>query len=154
MTHFLISPVRALTCLTMMACAVPVFATLGEGVASVQSDQLRMKAQTRVLPNQSFSVHELRMPNNSVVREFVSAGGTVFGVAWQGPFSPDFRQLLGEHFDEYAQAAQNPANRRGRGLHIETDDLVFESSGHMRFLTGRAYLRSQIPQGTSSDAVR
>ena len=130
------------------------FAALGDDVASVQSDQVRMNAQVRVLSNQSFSIHELQMPTGTIVREFVSTGGTVFGVAWQGAFAPDLQQILGTHFDEYVRAARMPENRRGSGLHIGSDDMVFESGGHMRFITGRAYLRSRLPQGVTSDAVR
>jgi hypothetical protein len=133
---------------------VAAFATLGEDVSSVQSDQARMKAAVRFLPGQAYSVHEMSAPGGTVVREFVSTAGTVFGVTWQGSFAPDLRQLLGTHFEEYVQAAQAPANRRGRGLHIETDDMVFESGGHMRFITGRAYLRSKMPQGVRVDEIR
>lgn len=132
----------------------PGFATLGEDVSSIQSDQVRMKAVRRVVPNQSFSVHEMQMPTGTTVREFVSPAGMVFGITWQGAFAPDLRQLLGEHFEEYVQAARTPSSRRGRGLHIEAGDLVFESGGHMRFITGRAYLRSKLPQGIGSDALR
>jgi len=146
---------RSRVCLlTVVALAAPAFATLGEDVSSVQSDQARMKAAVRFLPGQAYSVHEMRVPSGTVVREFVSPGGAVFGVTWQGSFAPDLRQLLGTHFEEYVQAAQTPASRRGRGLHIETDDLVFESGGHMRFITGRAYLRSKMPQGVRSDDIR
>jgi len=133
---------------------VPAFATLGEDVSSVQSDQTRMKAAVRFLPGQAYSIHEMSAPGGTVVREFVSTAGTVFGVTWQGSFAPDLRQLLGAHFEEYVQAAQVPTNRRGRGLHIETDDLVFESGGHMRFISGRAYLRSKMPQGVRADEIR
>jgi hypothetical protein len=133
---------------------MPAFATLGEDVSSVQADQARMKAAVRFLPGQSYSVHEMREPSGTVVREFVSPAGAIFGVTWQGSFTPDLRQLLGTHFEEYVQAAQAPTNRRGRGLHIETDDMVFESGGHMRFIIGRAYLRSKMPQGVRADEIR
>jgi hypothetical protein len=133
--------------------ALPAFATLGEDVSSIQSDQAHMKAAVRVLPNQLYSVHEMQTPTGTTVREFVSPAGTVFGISWQG-FAPDLRQLLGEHFDQYVQAARNRSNRRGRGLHIETGDMVFDSGGHMRFIIGRAYLRSRVPQGVSSDDIR
>jgi hypothetical protein len=146
---------RSRVCLlAVMALAVPAFATLGEDVSSVQSDQARMKAAGRFLPGQAYSVHEMSVPGGTVVREFVSTSGTVFGVTWQGSFAPDLRQLLGSHFEEYVRAAQAPANRRGRGLHIETDDMVFESGGHMRFIIGRAYLRSKMPQGVRADDIR
>jgi hypothetical protein len=146
---------RSRVCLlALVFLGVPAFATLGEDVSSVQSDQARMKAAVRFLPGQAYAVHEMRVPSGTVVREFVSPAGTVFGVTWQGSFAPDLRQLLGTHFEEYVQAAQAPANRRGRGLHIETDDMVFESGGHMRFITGRAYLRSKMPQGVRADEIR
>jgi hypothetical protein len=146
---------RSRVCLlALVFLGVPAFATLGEDVSSVQSDQARMKAAIRVLPGQAYSVHEMRESSGTVVREFVSPAGAVFGVTWQGSFAPDLRQLLGTHFEEYVQAAQAPANRRGRGLHIETDDMVFESGGHMRFITGRAYLPTKMPQGVRADEIR
>src|SRR5207253_3722385 len=120
---------RLLLPILLLMLASSAFATLGEDVSSVQSDQVKMKAVVRVSPNQTFSVHEIRTPTGAIVREFVSPAGTVFGVTWQGPFAPDLRQLLGRHFDEYVQAAKNPENRRGRSLHIDTGDLVVESGG-------------------------
>ena len=112
-----------------------------------------MKAAVDVLPGRSFSIHEMRAPTGTTVREFVSPSGQVFGVSWQGPQVPDLRQLLGEHFEEYMQAAQNAERTRRRVVHIETGDLVFESGGHMRFLVGRAYLRSKLPEGASADVI-
>ena len=133
---------------------VPLFATLGEDVSSVQSDQAHINAQLRILPSQSYSIHELRSPTGTTVREFVSPAGAVFGVTWQGPFSPDLRQLLGTHFEEYVQAVNAALNHTHGGIHVDTGDLVFESGGHMRFITGRAYLRSKIPSGVASDDLR
>lgn len=132
----------------------PALATLGESAESVQTDSVKIHAQARIVPSRSFAVHEMLLATGTVVREFVSPEGTVFGFAWQGPFTPDLRQLLGRYFDTYVQAAQNPANRRGRGLHIDTGEMVFESGGHMRFIVGRVYLRSDLPQGVNSDAIR
>ena len=139
---------------SLLALSSPASATLGENVGSIQADQARIQAQARIVPAQSFTIHELRVATGTVVREFVSPSGTVFGVAWQGPFAPDLRQLLGAHFDEYSQAAHSRESRRGSGLHIETGDMVFDSGGHMRFIVGRAYLRSKIPDGVKSNVVR
>jgi Protein of unknown function (DUF2844) len=113
-----------------------------------------MNAQIAILPAASYSIHEMRTPSGVVVREFVSPAGQVFGVSWQGPQIPDLRQLLGEHFDEYMQAAQSSQRVRRHSVQIETGDLVFESGGHMKFLVGRAYLRSKLPDGASPDAIR
>ena len=134
--------------------AIPAFATLGEDAASIQADQVQMKASARILPAQLYSVHEMQTTTGTTIREFVSPAGSVFAVTWQGPFAPDLRQLLGQHFEIYNQAARDPAGRRGRGLHIESGDLVFDSGGHMRFITGRAYLQSKLPSGVRADDVQ
>ena len=138
----------------LISLPLPLFATLGEDVSSVQSDQAHINAQLRILPSQSYSIHELRSPTGTTVREFVSPAGAVFGVTWRGPFSPDLRQLLGTHFEEYVQAVSSASNHSRGGIHVDTGDLVFESGGHMRFITGRAYLRSKMPSGVASDDLR
>ncbi len=132
----------------------PLLATLGEDVSSVQSDQTHINAQLRIMPSQSYSIHELRSPTGTTVREFVSPAGAVFGVTWQGPFAPDLRQLLGAHFEEYVQAVNAASSHTRGGIHVDTGDLVFESGGHMRFITGRAYLRSKIPSGVAADDLQ
>jgi hypothetical protein len=67
---------------------------------------------------------------------------------------PDLRQLLGEYFDQYLQAAQSGHRAHSTAVHFETGDLVFEAGGHMRFFVGRAYLRSKVPERASADAIR
>ena len=142
----------------IMAClfviALPAFATLGEDLSSISSDQVHMKAAVRVLPGQFYSIHEMQSPTGTAIREFVSPAGVVFGVAWQGPSTPDLRQLLGSHFDEFIQAVQSSSSRRARGRHVDTGDLVFDSGGHMRFIVGRAFLRSKMPAGADANAIR
>jgi hypothetical protein len=112
-----------------------------------------MAASSRIVPYHSYSTYEMRTPSGTTIRQFVSPAGKVFAVSWQG-FAPDLRQLLGEYFDAFIAAAQALPSRRGRGMHLETGDLVFESGGHMRFVVGRAFLRSQLPEGVSADAIR
>jgi hypothetical protein len=138
---------------TLLVCS-SAFAVLGQDVSSVQSDGVRIKAVINILPGRSYSVHELRAPSGTAVKEFVSPTGQVFGVSWQGPATPDLRQLLGEYFDQYMQAAQTAPSKYRRVVHVETGDLVFESGGHMRFKVGRAYLRSKLPEGVVADNVR
>jgi uncharacterized protein DUF2844 len=140
--------------LSVLLLCLPAFAVLGEDVSTVRADGARMKSAIQFLPASSYSIHAMRAATGTVVREFVSPGGEVFGVAWQGPYLPDLRQLLGEHFEEYMRAAQNPARVRSRMMHLEIEDMVFESGGHMRFFVGRAYLRSKLPDGVTSNDVR
>ena len=138
---------------TLLVCS-SAFAILGQDVSSVQADGARIKAAVNVLPGRSYSVHEMRTPSGTVVKEFASPAGQVFGVSWQGPSTPDLRQLLGEYFDQFMQAAQTTPRMYRGVLHVETGDLVVESNGHMRFKMGRAYLRSKLPEGVVADNVR
>lgn len=132
---------------------IPAFCVLGQDVSSVASDQAHLKAFTRVQVTSSYTVHEMRTPTGTTVRQFASPAGTVFAVTWEG-FSPDLQQLLGEYFEQYVAAASSQQARRGRGVYIDTGDLVVETGGHMRFVVGRAYLRSQVPQGVDADELR
>jgi uncharacterized protein DUF2844 len=138
---------------TLLACS-SAFAVLGQDLSSVQSDGARIKAAISILPGRSYSIHQMRAPSGTSVKEFVSPAGEVFGVSWQGPSTPDLRQLLGEYFDQYMQAAQTTPRVFRRVVHVETGDLVVESGGHMRFKEGRAYLRSKLPDGVNIDDVR
>ena len=127
-------------------------AALGDDVSSIDTDRAHLNASVRVVATQRYSIHEMQTPTGTTIRQFVSPAGRVFAVHWQG-FSPDLRQLLGNHFDEYVAAASQTSHR-GRGVHIENGDLVFDSGGHMRYVVGRAFLRSQLPSGVSSDELR
>jgi hypothetical protein len=132
----------------------PAFAALGADVSSIQSDGARLKSAVRVRPGMSFSVHEMQTAEGTTVREFVSPGGVVFAVAWRGAFTPDLRQLLGEYFDPYVQAVRERLRISHHAVHIQTDNLVVESAGHMRFVVGRAYLRDKLPAGVGVDAIQ
>ena len=133
--------------------ATPALAALGGNAASVNEDVSQLKAQLRVTSKQGYAIHELQSTSGTVVREYVSAAGKVFGVAWQGPVLPDMRQVLGEYHARLVAAA--PPNRRPQGpLVINAGDLVLYSGGHMRAYTGRAYVPQMLPEGVSPDAIR
>jgi hypothetical protein len=138
--------------LSLCACA-SAWAALGADVSSIQADQAHLRASVRIVSAQQYAVHEMQTPAGTTIRQFVSPSGTVFAVSWQGS-APDLQQLLGDYFDGYVQAAQSQRSHRGRGFRIDTGDFVFESGGHMRFVTGRAFLRSKLPSGVSSDQIR
>ena len=130
----------------------PVRAALGGSEATVETDRLAVGATSRVLPLAGYTVHELQAPSGTVVREYVSPAGTVFGVAWHGPSMPDLRQVLGTYFDRYVEAT---TQRGVRGaVSIELPGLVVHSSGHMRAFVGRAYIPEALPQGVVADSVR
>ncbi len=135
-------------------------AALGGDEASVEADRQQMKAQRTLRPNDTkYTVHELTTPYGTTVREYVGPDGKVFGVAWRGPFLPDFQQLLGDSFATFAQAAQDARNaqpRRSRNapLAVAQPDLVMHSMGHTRAYVGHAYIPGMIPQGVDATDIK
>jgi hypothetical protein len=143
--------------LTMLAWPAPVMAALGGTETSVQDDRAHMRAALlRVTRAERYTVHEMRASSGTKVREYVSTTGRVFGVAWDGPWQPDLRQVLGTYFEQYVQAARDVRPRRsGHGpLQIQEPGLVVQLSGHPRAYAGRAYIPALVPQGLGPDAIR
>jgi Protein of unknown function (DUF2844) len=147
---------RAGVVLLILGTSFSAFATLGGTLDSVQTDQASMKATMKITQARSYAVHEVHAPTGTVVREYVSLTGRVFGVAWQGPFVPDMRQLLGTYFDQYSAAAkaQRESHVGRRPLNIQEPGLVVQTAGHMRAYYGRAFDPELLPVGVSVDDVR
>lgn len=149
--------VNFLLCLPLLLCglailASPAWAVLGDSAASVLNDQAHMKGILRSVDMKTYVMHEIATPAGTVVREYVSPAGAVFGVTWEGQFPPDLQQLLGPYYQQTKQAAEQP-QRHGRApVSIDTPGLVVQQTGHPRSFHGQAYLPQLIPQGvTSSD---
>ena len=135
---------------------VPAFAVLGGSDASVQTDQIQLKASLRSTQVQSYTVHELRAATGVVVREY-AANGTIFGVAWEGAWPPDIHQLLGSYFDEYLQAREQqvrsgPPGRRP--VHVELPGLLVNIVGHPGYFHGQAVVPNMLPAGMAKEDVR
>ena len=147
------------TSAVLLALLLPAtaFASLGGTVSSVETDRVRTQsALIRIQRVGSYSVHELLSPTGTMIRQFYGSDGVVFGVAWDGEWTPDLRQLFGTYFDRYQQAAAT-ARRAHRGrsrLAIDDGGLVVQAVGHIRSSTGVAYVRSLVPAGVSADVVK
>jgi len=142
---------------TMLMFALPSFAGLGEDISSVQADQAHMQGNLRTTQAQAYTVQEIQAPTGIIVREYVSpTTGKVFGVAWQGSWPPDMRQILGNYFGQYQQALQAQANSHAgrRPLVIQQPGLILQAGGHMRSFAGRAYIPEMLPQGVSAEVIR
>ena len=148
------------TSAVLLALALPAsaFASLGGAVSSVETDRVQMKsALVGIHRTSGYSVHEMLSPTGTTIREYYGANGVVFGVAWDGEWAPDLRQLFGNYFDQY-QRSLTAARRAGRTArsHVAIDEngLVVQAAGHAHSSYGVAYIPSLIPSGVSADVVR
>ena len=142
--------------LLTLGLSSPALASLGGSLGSVQSDQSQMRATAKIAEGVAYTVHEIKAPTGTVVKEYVSPAGRVFGVSWRGPFIPDMQQLLGDYFEQYSAAAK--AQREGhvglQPLNIQEPGLVIQTAGHMRAYSGRAYDPGLLPAGVTPNDVR
>ena len=139
------------------AVAPPAFATLGGDVGSIESDRMQVQGTRHVSQTLNYAVHDITQPDGTQVREYVTLDGTVFGVAWQGPFQPDLRTLFGDaNFAQFTQGvtAQRAARGGRRPVSLDTGTLVVHTRGHMRAFAGQAYLPSLLPPGVSAADIR
>ncbi|MFZ3367078.1 MAG: DUF2844 domain-containing protein [Candidatus Sulfotelmatobacter sp.] len=142
--------------LAIVSFGLPAWAALGGDIASVQADQLHMQGSLRATTAASYTVHEIQGATGAVVREYVSSAGKVFAVAWQGPWPPDMRQLLGSYFEQYRQAAKAQSRVRigRRPLMIQQPGLVVQIGGHPRSFAGRAYVPEMLPSGVRVEEIQ
>jgi Protein of unknown function (DUF2844) len=104
----------------------------------------------------SYSVSSTTLASGTVVNEYVSAAGVVFGIAWQGRQMPDLPNLLGSYFPHYLQALKAQRAARGsRGpVSVEDSGLIVQSGGHMGSFAGKAYLQDALPAGVSASDIQ
>ena len=133
--------------------AAPGWAALGEPETSVSVDSGHFRASLHVAGRPSFTVHELRTPAGTVIREFVALSGTVFAVSWRGPFVPSMSLLLGQNYQRYANAPRSAGSTRSHLL-IDQPDLVVHAGGHIRSYAGLAYLPQLMPAGVSEEQLQ
>jgi hypothetical protein len=139
--------------LALFLGAFPLWAALGEPEQSVQADREHMAGQVKRTVFENYTLHEITSPDGRKVREYVTPGGTVFAVAWEGRTMPDLSQLLGSYFSLFQQAAASRTRRHGP-LVVQAGPLVVESGGHPGAFQGRAYLPHLIPANVAKDVVR
>src|SRR5271165_3859423 len=87
----------------LLGLVSPTWAALGDNSASVQADAVQMNGTQHSVSGARYTIQEIRTANGQTVREFVSPGGSVFAVAWEGPTTPDLQQLLGSYFAQFRQ---------------------------------------------------
>ena len=137
----------------LLVLSGPASAVLGGDESSIATDQVQMKAARRIVGASQYTVHEIQMTSGTLVREYVSAQGQVFAVAWKGPFLPDLQQILGSYFTDYGNAASSKRVRRG-AVQVQQPGLIIQSGGHMRAFFGRAYLPQLLPANVTVDEIQ
>lgn len=148
-----LASLAALTLPALWGAAPPALAALGDAAVSVSSDTAQLRASLRVVGGASYDVHELTMATGTIIREFVAPSGTVFAVAWRGPFKPDLRVLLGGYFDLYASAPRSAGSTRAQ-LAIDQPTLIVRAGGHMRGFSGLAWVPTLVPAGVDPGALQ
>lgn len=100
-----------------------------------------------------YNVHQITMNDGSVVKEFASPMGLVFGVSWQGRSIPNLQQLLGSYMTNLQQGQRTQWVRR-RAITIQGDNFMFYSTGHLRFFRGRAFVPGLVPANLTPEVVQ
>jgi hypothetical protein len=120
-----------------------------------QATQASAATSSSTAGSAAYTVRQTTLANGTVVREFLSQAGTVFGVAWNGPQPPDLAELLGTYFPQYVAGVQaSRANGvRGSGA-VENSGLVVHSGGHMGAFSGQAWLPQALPAGVSTSEIQ
>jgi hypothetical protein len=144
---------RTLAAALLLTMPFPARAVLGDSAASVLTDQARMKGTLHSVDRGTYVMHEITTTTGAV-REFVSPGGAVFGVAWEGQFPPDFQQLLGPYYQQAQKTAPQQQRARRAPIVIETPGLVFQQTGHTRNFHGIAYIPQLLPNGVQASDIR
>ncbi|MGD0222284.1 MAG: DUF2844 domain-containing protein [Terriglobia bacterium] len=139
--------------LMLLLGSVPAWAVLGENVSTVSSDVQVLRGQHVMVAKTGYNLHQITMKDGSVVNEFVSPAGIVFGISWQSHFMPNLQQLLGAHMADLQQGQRTRVVPR-RAVTIQTDNFVFSSFGHMRSFRGRSYVPGLVPANLTPEVVQ
>jgi hypothetical protein len=142
--------------LILILRVAPVWAVLGEYESSVSLDEQALHGTGRQEARPGYRLRQISASNGSVIREFISPEGLVFGVAWQSPRMPNLTQLLGSNITELQVTLQSrtPGPPSRAPLIVQTPRLVFVSGGHLRSFHGYAYVPGLVPAGVSPGVVQ
>jgi hypothetical protein len=133
----------------------PATSGAASGATSNATAVMRSASSSAAASSGSYTVRTTEIGNGNVVREYISASGDVFGLAWSGPQMPDLNNLLGSYFPQYVAGVANAHKLRGRGPGIVQDSgLVVYSGGHMGAFSGQAYLPQALPAGVSAADIQ
>ncbi|WP_250528665.1 DUF2844 domain-containing protein [Caballeronia sp. ATUFL_F1_KS4A] len=137
--------------------AAPQGATAESSTAAVARAAVASGASSASTTSASnYTVRTTTLASGTVINEYLSTEGVVFGIAWHGPRMPDLASLLGSNFPQYQQGLKaQRAARGGRGpVSVQDSGLVVDSGGHMGSFAGSAYLPQSLPAGVSASDIQ
>lgn len=144
---------KSILIFALMLASTPAWAALGDNVSSVASDAQVLGGQHKMVARVGYNLHQITASDGSVVNEFVSPAGVVFGVSWQGHSLPKFSQILGSHMADFRNGQRlNHVPRRA--VTIQSGDFVLTSIGHNGSFRGRAYVPSLLPAALKPEVVQ
>lgn len=131
-------------------------ATSATSAASAAVQRSATSGASSASASASYTVRETTFGNGTVVREYLAADGSVFGLAWRGPQMPDLTDLLGTYFPQYVAGVKTVrAKRGGHGpVAVDQSSLVVHSGGHMGAFAGQAWLPTALPAGVSGADIQ
>lgn len=102
-----------------------------------------------------YIVRESTLESGTVIREYTSGDGIVFGVAWQGPTVPGLASVFGNYLRDYSAGVEAAHARRGwrTPVSVSTRNLVIKTGGHMGAFSGQAWLPPALPSGLTGNDI-
>lgn len=134
----------------LLTCTGSARAELGGRLSSVAADSGNMHARIASVAHGNYARHELTRSNDGIVREYTNASGMVFAVTWSGPGKPDLRTLLGQYFTIFqanSEVIAHSTHALRRPPQVSQPDLQIQTSGHMGWFRGVAFVPSLAPPG-------
>lgn len=125
--------------------------------ASSAASSASASTSTSSASSPSYTVRETTLGSGTVIREYLAADGSVFGIAWHGPQMPDLNDLLGNYFPQYVAGVKAARASRGGGrgpVAVDQSSLVVRSGGHMGAFSGQAWLPPALPVGVSGSDIQ
>ncbi|SCX67297.1 DUF2844 domain-containing protein [Variovorax sp. EL159] len=105
----------------------------------------------------SWTTRETTLPDGLIEREYLTADGVVFAVAWRGSHRPELSVLLGTQYATQMSRNARALRLQGKGSHGTTsqndETFAVQASTHQRSSTGVAWLPKLLPAGVSPDAL-
>jgi hypothetical protein len=149
------STTKALLAAALLAAGMSTgWAALGGKPVQLGPHVAAAKSQAASTGQAAYTVSQKALDSGTTVREYLDAQGNVFAVSWSGPFLPDLKEILGEHFETLAAQQRNQRAGGRSPLHIRQSDVVIDSEGHMGAFQGRAWLPAQLPAGFDPQAIK